>query len=112
MVQQYDEPNIQERVQVNPVKLPSNVHDIHTGKVIRKMILVRIDENINAHIQKKQFKFRTNRKILDVICIVREIMESKQHILLHFNLCGLQCCIWHYLERCSVEGTSTAYAFK
>ena len=31
LVQKYDQPSTQERVQVNPVTLPSNFPDIHPG---------------------------------------------------------------------------------
>ena len=55
--QKYDQPSTQERVQVNPVKLPSNFPDIPD---ICKMILLRIDNNIDTHLSKHQFGFRKN----------------------------------------------------
>ena len=47
------------------------------GKAFCKTILMRIDDNIDTHLSKQQFGFRKNRRTLDVIFIVRQIMEKQ-----------------------------------
>ena len=84
------QPNTQEKFS-NRLKLPSSLPDIQ-DKVSCKMILLRIDDNIDTHLSKQQFGFRKNRGTVDVIFIVRQITEkaNEYQIPLHFNFVDLR----------------------
>ncbi|KAI0242846.1 hypothetical protein LSAT2_010858 [Lamellibrachia satsuma] len=50
------------------------------GKVFCKMILMRIDDNIDKHISKQHFGLIKKRGTVDVIFMVRQIMEKRNEL--------------------------------
>ena len=103
LVQKYDQLNTQESVQINPFKLPSRFPDIHPGMVYCKIILMRIDDDIDAHLSKQQFGFRKKRGTVDAIFIVRQIMEkaNEHQVLLHLICVDSKAALytnWKYVE--------------
>ena len=73
------------------------------GKVYCKMILMRIDDDIDAHLSKQQFGFRKKRGTVDAIFIVRQIMEkaNEHQVLLHLICVDSKAALytnWKYVE--------------
>ena len=50
-------------------------------------ILIKIDDNIDAHMQKLQFGFMKNKGIVDIVFLVHQIMEKviEHQVQLHLN---------------------------
>ena len=65
LVQQYDQPSIKERMQLTPSNYRALSLISIPGKVFCKIILMRIDDNIDTHIG-----FKKNRGIVYAIFIV------------------------------------------
>ena len=87
LVQMCDPPNMQKRMKVTILKLLSDFLNIHPRYGLMQDILIKIDDNIDAHMQKLQFGFMKNKGIVDIVFLVHQIMEKviEHQVQLHLN---------------------------